>query len=330
MENGNQYIPKFYLNKFSYLNNNQEIGVYNICKEQFAKNIQIVSQIQNPYSFGMGCVIEEWLRNVEATTDLYFTDIIYCNTLPNFSKDYFEKLIYFILLFELRNPSEAMLVDKSLNLLLSEIPAEKRMSSDCKNKYEIPNGINFSVLDKSLDCCKDLKTKLIINRTSIPFITSDKPVVRYNQFLENFDFSGEIVSYGIMGLQIFIPISPNHLLFFYDDAVYNVGSEEESRFFVENENDIMQLNLLQYLNAKEFLYFNDELNRTLFAEMNNAASKFKKTNNRICEDIPSLNEIRLGMNLSFVTKNTPIDAFKLNQIQIPKRELVIEKMRYWC
>jgi hypothetical protein len=330
MKNGNQYIPKFYINNFSNNNSNQEIGVYNICKGEFAKNIQLGSQIQNPYSFGIGCVIEEWLRNVESTTDLYFSDIIYCNTLPDYSVDYFEKLIYFILLFELRNPSEAKLVDKSLNLLISEIPTEKRMSNDCKNEYKIPNGIDFSILDKSLDCCKDLKTKLIINRTSIPFITSDKPVVRYNQFLENFDFSGEIVSYGIMGLQIFIPISPNHLLFFYDDGVYNVGTEEESRFFVESEIDIIQFNLLQFLNAKQCLYFNETFNTSLFSEMNNSASKFIKAEKRICEDIASLNEIRTGMNLSFVTKKTPLDAFQLNQVQIPKRELVIENMRYWC
>jgi len=319
----NQYIPEFYLNNFSIKNKNQEIGVFNVDTEEYLPKVEIKTQIQNPYFFGKGCIIEEWLENVETTTELCFTDIIFCNAIPQFSRRYFKNITYYVLLFELRNPLEAKSVDKALSDLLSEIPFEGKEFSDFKSSYDIPKGINFSVLDKSLDCLKDLKTKLIINKTNVPFLTSDRPVIKYNQLLRNLNFEGDSTNYGAKGLQLMIPLSPNHLLFFYDNKVYKVGDAGEPRVFIENESDIKQLNALMLLNAQESVYFNENTDNKCISELkelfieNIKGKSFK-------------NEIRNGLNLSFVKIKSSAQKIKINSKSSPKRDEALSNMKYWC
>jgi hypothetical protein len=70
----------------------------------------------------------------------------------------------------------------------------------------------------------DLHNKLLINKTSVEFITSDHPIVMYNQLL-TFRTFGSNCGVACKGLQIFYPLDPKKVLMLYDGQIYRVGSK---------------------------------------------------------------------------------------------------------
>ena len=119
----------------------------------------------------------------------------------------------------------------------------------------------ISIAKERIHLAKDLKCKLIINNTSTKFITSDNPVVKYNKFLEMRGFPGGTVGIVSKGLQMFFPISPSHMLLYYDDWVYKVGEKSRNLIEINSVKDVDSMNLLQVLNCTELLFFNQSVDR---------------------------------------------------------------------
>jgi hypothetical protein len=100
----------------------------------------------------------------------------------------------------------------------------------------------------------DLRCVVLANTTPHGLITSDNPVVLYNQLLEERTYASNTGLQSV-GLQIYLPLSPKVAVFLYDPDVYGVGSRSPTRICLENPNDIEQLNALQLLSAVENVYF---------------------------------------------------------------------------
>lgn len=100
----------------------------------------------------------------------------------------------------------------------------------------------------------DLEWKLLRATGTHEFITSDNPVVYYNQFF-TFRKSGSNTGLASKGLQIFFPVSPKHLVVLYDGKVYGVGSKKCDVVDVSDARDMEQLNRLQFISALENVYF---------------------------------------------------------------------------
>ena len=103
----------------------------------------------------------------------------------------------------------------------------------------------------------DLEYKLLVNRTDVEFITSDNPVVLYNQIF-SFRKFGSNTGLATKGLQIFFPISPDKIILLYDSDVYRVGSEKKIAIEILNNKDISNINTLQACSCYENIYFRDE------------------------------------------------------------------------
>jgi len=111
--------------------------------------------------------------------------------------------------------------------------------------------------EKHLFLLDFMTCKLVVNLSYLPLITSDAPVVTYNQYLEKKNIT--IGAHGLpaKGLQIFLPIHPRMMICIYDPAVYDFGEHEQYCITTESEDEIHQFNVLQYLNSKSQLFFND-------------------------------------------------------------------------
>lgn len=105
----------------------------------------------------------------------------------------------------------------------------------------------------------DLRGIVLANQTDIGFITSDNPVVLYNQLLEERRFAGN-TGFQSVGLQVYFPVSADIAVVYYDRDVYGVGRRNPSTIFVESRLDVQQLNALQFLNAAENVYFDHRRN----------------------------------------------------------------------
>ncbi|PSB29751.1 hypothetical protein C7B70_17685 [Chlorogloea sp. CCALA 695] len=123
----------------------------------------------------------------------------------------------------------------------------------------------------------DLHFKLIVNQTRKPFITSDHPVVLYNQFLEDKKSYGSNTGIACKGLEIFIPLSPSHLLIFFDGNVYKIGSKSNFLVVITSETDVENLNLLQCISANENLYFNQEVTELQISHLMRRATQYRNT-----------------------------------------------------
>src|SRR5690606_34162468 len=112
--------------------------------------------------------------------------------LPGFKSSEQVDLLFFIILLDLRNPVR---INQSVRGI--ELIKERFLAKNSKNKN---SGI-LTAFDKfdahqenvkrvishaeRIVCyCMDLGYKLLKNTTEIPFITSDYPLIKYNQFLE--------------------------------------------------------------------------------------------------------------------------------------------------
>ena len=75
----------------------------------------------------------------------------------------------------------------------------------------------------------NLKWRLLINNTNLPFIISDNPVCLYNQFAEKRHCS--LCGLALSGLQVFYPLTPHLGMFYFDGDIYKCRSVK--RHFVE-------------------------------------------------------------------------------------------------
>lgn len=101
-----------------------------------------------------------------------------------------------------------------------------------------------------------MQCKLLINKTATEFITSDNPVVLYNQFM---NYRAEVSHCGFASkvFQIILPLDKEKLIVLYDHRVYRLGSNSNFTIEVSHTNDVDALNILQFCSAHEHIYFND-------------------------------------------------------------------------
>ncbi|MEY3304849.1 MAG: DUF4238 domain-containing protein [Pseudanabaena sp.] len=99
----------------------------------------------------------------------------------------------------------------------------------------------------------DLEYHIIKNETQSEFYVSDHPVFIYNWLYRNLDHP-QVTSLTAVGLQIFLPLSPEITLCLYDPKVYKYG-QRSSVTCVSNESDIEILNSFQIINSKSIIGF---------------------------------------------------------------------------
>ena len=144
---------------------------------------------------------------------------------------------------------------------------------------------------------------------------SDNPAVLYNQFLEKRKEPGGDTGIQKKGLQIFLPLDPQHLLMLYDGDVYRVGgrAHTEPHLAVEREADIEVLNILQAANADAVLFYSPKTQLAHVSEAATQAKPYRPTEWTILEEYPGIGpdgrkgtlikqstaELRTGLALSF-------------------------------
>ncbi len=281
------YIPKFYLRYFSYNNNKKQIGIFNQRNNLYIPNAALKTQASKKYFYGKDGVIEDWLSSIESIVAPILLKMCTDNQFPEFMSSIQADLIFFIILLDLRNPIRLNQWEKGKELLkeriLSKNPESKNSQlilalEELSNHEENVKRV-ISNTKGILPYCMDLKYKLLKNTTKIPFITSDYPLIKYNQFLEMRKWNiGGHNGYGTVGAQMFLPLNDTYTLILYDPIVYKVGNKKEKIVEINELKSIEQLNLLQHLNSQETLYFNHKASKHYIEYLNTVASKYKKAN----------------------------------------------------
>ena len=182
-------------------------------------------------------------------------------------------------------------------------PTVKELSSSFTAKN--PNAI----IDAMYAVCKhpyiliDLKWRLLVNNTNIPFITSDNPVCLYNQFIEKRNCN--LCGLALSGLQFFYPLTPQLGVFYFDGDIYKCGSVK--RHFVEIiQEDAFHLNRLIVLNATANIFYNTQITDLKTAQKIVATAKNYRKNAYNDTEIP------IGANSSYVIMQHIMPLCKLS------------------
>ncbi len=276
------YVPKFYLRNFSYQNNKKEIGIYNIQNSIFFNKAKLKTQGSKTYYYGKDKIIENSLERLENLIATTFFHVCKTNSLPIAESYEHFSLLLFIAQIHLRNPVTIGGVTAGIvelrKQLLEEYPSIDidKFIPTIKPDEAIQLSISQLILIASI--LSDLDYKLVINRSPVSFISSDFPIVKYNQFIEKNKLGYIKSGFASLGLQIFLPISPELLLTLYDPQIYKFGNKKDKIIVLKEQQDIDQLNLLQLLNCLTTLFFDESICETYIKSLHKRSTKFQRAN----------------------------------------------------
>jgi hypothetical protein len=145
----------------------------------------------------------------------------------------------------------------------------------------------------------------------LPFITSDSPVVFYNELLEKAENYVGATSFVAKGLQIFYPIHPSLMICLFDPEVYDFGENNEDYASTESIEEVHQLNGLQLANCKSQLFFDDLISEEYIVELCKHFIEYRGKSKNINRIINQANRKFFFMSSEDVNIDLRVDFFKL-------------------
>ena len=257
------FVPQFYMRNFSADPGKRFFSLYHLDSGKRIDGVPIKDQNYHDYFYGKDGKIEDALAILEHASSVVIARVLADDALPERMSEEFVTLHLFVLFQANRTAVSAKQLDEQLGKYVKELARDEPQLKDSVEELRI--GFNnapaqaLKIAAQTSPFTLDLKWKLLLNRTSQPYITSDHPVVLYNQFLETRKQLGSNIGLTAKGLQIFYPLGPRHLLMMYDGDSYRVGGRKHLEPNTEvADSDVSALNALQAANADECLFFSPE------------------------------------------------------------------------
>jgi hypothetical protein len=264
----NHYVPQFYLRNFS--SDKKSIGIYNLNNNKYVKEASIKKQACKDYLYGDDGKIEDMFMKIESKVGGIIRNISETQKIPSKQSEDFHTLLLFMLLSEARNLKTADSYNNFVNLQMKTLLRMKMEHGTVKGispelleeteiQADIPNLMSIKVTAEISPILLDLKCCLIVNTTDRHFISSDNPLVRYNQMYIKRRYQLRGYGFGNMGIQLFFPITPSLCVCVFDDVFYNHKENEQGNIIVNKGRYVDELNKLFYLNSYRTLFFNGKL-----------------------------------------------------------------------
>lgn len=260
------YVPQFYMRNFS--DDGKMIGVYLLKDKRYIPKAPIKNQASKDYMYSKDPTMENALSDLEGLADETIKKIISKPKEKLEGKDKEILLVFTLLQFGRTIAQTEKLQDLTDNACKQRLKAEinQKIGKEIDDKlpspfeevwdkmvFQLPNpGIyGVGLCAKLLPMCSDLRYKLLINKTGIDFVTSDNPTCMYDSYLERMeDYSVGLV---LRGIEIYLPLSPKLAIMYYDKEVYKLGSSHKEYVEISDTHDVIELNKLVAINAKETL-----------------------------------------------------------------------------
>lgn len=248
------FLPRFYLKHFSIGQKDVHVRLYNINTSFYFDHAAISDQAKKKYLYGKDDIMESQLEELEGQSASVIKAIIEEDKLPSSPADLLQ-LGKFILYQQARTVRNGQVMNDMFNSLSQGMFGEETPES------EMTITEMLQLMGKRLPYLAHLDYKLLVNDTPTPFITSDNPVILYNQMMESKRHPTP-GAWANMGLQVFFPISPDHLVYIHDSYNYFTGNGTNPLVITNiTERDVVQLNTLQFLNCGELLFFDDHFDK---------------------------------------------------------------------
>lgn len=286
------FVPRCYLRSFCADGEGAAINVFNMARELPIAAAPAKGQCAKPYFYGRDGEVERALQEPEGEFAEIMRRIVddpYAATPADFLT-----LHRFMLLQSYRSAAwidgqirlaeaeRAMLADEATPELLDSLVVTHEMALQ----------LALAALRDSIEGTAHLRTAIVLNRTAIPFFTSDDPVVYTNRFHLQKDVLGG-AGLGSPGAMLVMPLTPRLLLLSFDPAIYRVEKQLGALGVVDRASDVAAFNYLQAVCGHANLYFRDWNERALVA----STYKMAKPRRRATWfDVETLQETTAGSN----------------------------------
>lgn len=262
------FVPQFYLKNFSI--DKKTIGTYVIGKEKLIEKSSIKDQASKDYLYTDNQEVEERLGKIESETAPIIRGIIQNPTQP-LNDEQVQKILSFMIIQIGRTPAMAREMLSGMEEITRNVMKDyiKRMPdykpdkekgldeylSKCRLEAKDLNLLALQIYEsiEKQGLLNGLGYKILINKTKDDFITSDNSACLYNQFRERMGCKNYSLS--TRGIELYMPISPQLAIFFYDPSCYKVGDRCKMYVDFSDEKDIFELNKLVVCYAEKALYF---------------------------------------------------------------------------
>lgn len=276
------YVPQFYLRFFSSDRNlvkkPRRIHMFNI-KDNFVKeNISIKEQCYKRNFYGDTDYVENILSTFESAYSRVLFQVLKSEKIPPPNTYEYRALLDFVIVQHLRSKRHADFQEDIWDSMMKSFlyenidhmsseqwenvlgKGESLITKDDLNNYRIgyKNSAVFSLSfasEATHYALSDLSMHLVLSSGEHHFITSDNPVVLYNQYFQGMkDMS--CTGFVSMGLQIFLPLSPHCLLILFDKGAYYLPDTLGVTRGISPV-DLQYINLLQFVNADQNIFFDN-------------------------------------------------------------------------
>ena len=250
------YVPQNYLREFS--QDGATIGVYLTGSNKYIDEAPIARQAQKPYFYSDNLELEKGLSEIEEITAKN-RRTLFENTSQKLSL-YQKEILYQDMMLQLFRTKQ--MADKVEEFATANARTIWRHCSDelirenADNygiKYTYPIMPSLMVLLNNLTVCLGLDFKILVNKTRLPFITSDAPISKYNKFFE----ARRINTTGLLhkGIMLFYPLTPVHAVLYYDQGIYKVKYRKRHYLEITDVSDVYNLNGLTCACASQCIYY---------------------------------------------------------------------------
>lgn len=246
--NKNQhFVPRCYLRPFTDDASGKTINLYNLDRRIWIKYAPVKKQCAGAYFYGDDYELEKAIQAVEQGYSRSLRAVRSPGYRPTAGD--LQVLKVFWLLQYLRTEAASRRAVEMNDATLNVAGVD-----DQEYRVGIREAVQHEMMAfaESMDVVKDLNACIAINKTRVPFVTSDDPAVLTNRWNM---LKGKGSSFGLRsaGDILILPVSPSICFVGYDSDVYSV-TKERGVVEVDKESDVDALNEHQFLNCRANLF----------------------------------------------------------------------------
>ncbi|MBK1870161.1 DUF4238 domain-containing protein [Taklimakanibacter albus] len=286
------FVPRCYLRAFCADDEGAAINVFNMARELLIQAAPAKGQCAKPYFYGRDGELERALQEPEGEYGEIMRRVVndpHAATWTDIST-----LSGFMLLQSYRSAAwiegEIRLAEAERAMVADEATPE--LLESLVVTHEMALQLALSAFRNSIESTAHLQTRIVLNRTVMPFFTSDDPVVYTNRFhLQKNVLGGAGI--GSPGAMLLMPLTPRFLLLSFDPAIYRLEKLLGKLGVIDRVSDVAAFNDLQAVRGHANLYFRDWNDRALVASM---YEKAKPRRRETWFDVETLQETEAGSN----------------------------------
>jgi len=255
------YVPRFVLRRFS--TDGRTISLLVLDNRRRVDGASLKEQCYRDYFYGKDPTVENSLADLEGQVAADLGDLS-PDHLESLTEDHEFMLRFFAAIQAQRTERAAESLNRAVDFFAKNTLKHAKEAagldlSAFRVGYRDPMQMTMPMAIQIMPLLLDMWMKFLVADKRLGFTIGDHPLVTSNHFIEHHPVLSRCTGTGFAakGLQIFMPLSPQVCLAFFDPQTYEYGSNASPICRV-GIRDIRLLNTMQALTASNCIYFHPQ------------------------------------------------------------------------